>query len=403
MKRLYLLLAAFILLIIPLSVDAKTINIIDIHVFYSEDCPHCKAQFEFLERYEAENADVIVHSYEVTRGIENRELLNRVHEIMNNQSSMIPFTVIGTMNLVGFNANIELQIEKIVEAYREHNYRNIVGEIINGTMTAEEFEQIRAEYSVEIDDNIVRIPIFGDIDPRAFSLPLISVVIGYIDGFNPCSIWVLLFIITLLIGMNDRKKMWILGGTFIFGSVLIYLFFMFVMLNLAVSMMAMAYVRALIGAFAVGFGIWNLRKFNIARKQATGCQVMTEKRRKKMMERVKKITGEKRLLAAMGGVLLLAFSVNLIGFACTAGLPLLFTQILALNSITGLEAAMYIGLYMLAFSLNELIIFGVAMVTFTVTGISNKFTKYSYLIGGLIMVIIGLLLIFKPSWIMFNF
>jgi hypothetical protein len=403
MKKLYLLIAALLLLMIPLSVDAKTIQIIDIHVFYSEDCPHCKAQFDFLERFTADREDVIVHSYEVKRSIENLQILNRVHEVMDNHSSLIPFTVIGAMELVGFNSNTELQIEKIVAAYLEHDYKNIVGEIINGNLTAEEFELIKDKYTVEIPDDEVRIPIFGNINPRTFSMPLISVVIGYIDGFNPCSIWVLLFIITLLIGMNDRKKMWILGGTFIFGSVLIYLFFMFVMLNLAVSMMALTFIRALIGGFAVGFGLWNLRKFNIARKQDSGCQVMNEKRRKKLMEKVKNITSEKRLFIAMGGVLVLAFSVNLIGFACTAGLPLLFTQILALNNITGMEAAMYIGLYMLAFSVNELIIFGVAMVTFTVTGISNKFTKYSYLIGGLIMLIIGLLLIFKPSWIMFNF
>lgn len=43
------------------------------------------------------------------------------------------------------------------------------------------------------------------------------------------------------------------------------------------------------------------------------------------------------------------------------------------------------------------------MLTLKVSGISNKYSKYSKLIGGILMLIIGVLLIVKPEWIMFNF
>jgi hypothetical protein len=52
--------------------------------------------------------------------------------------------------------------------------------------------------------------------------------------------------------------------------------------------------------------------------------------------------------------------------------------------------------------LDDLIIFFIAMLTLEMTGITTKYSKISRLIGGLIMLAIGLMLIFKPSWLMFG-
>src|SRR5574344_1014567 len=99
----------------------------------------------------------------------------------------------------------------------------------------------------------------------------------------------------------------------------------------------------------------------------------------------------------------LAFTVNLIELACSAGLPLLFTQILALNDLNNFQYFIYVILYIFFFLLDDLIVFIIAMKTFEITGISTKYNKYSHLIGGIIMLIIGLLMIIKPAWLMFNF
>ena len=86
-----------------------------------------------------------------------------------------------------------------------------------------------------------------------------------------------------------------------------------------------------------------------------------------------------------------------------SALPLIFTQILAMNKVGKIAKLIYILLYILFFMIDDIIIFVIAMFTFKVTGISTKYTKYSHLIGGIIMLLIGLLMIFKPEWIMFNF
>ena len=108
-------------------------------------------------------------------------------------------------------------------------------------------------------------------------------------------------------------------------------------------------------------------------------------------------------LAAILGIIALAISVNVIELACSAGLPLIFTQILAMNNVSMVARVIYILIYILFFMIDDIIVFIIAMATFKITGISTKYTKYSHLIGGIIMLIIGILMIFKPSWIMFNF
>ena len=231
-----------------------------------------------------------------------------------------------------------------------------------------------------------------------------AMVIGFVDGFNPCAMWVLIFLISMLLGMKDKKKMWILGLTFLIFSGLVYLLFMLAWLNIAVSLSSIRWIQLIISAVALIGAFVNLRSyFKSVIKKDEGCEVVDNKKRKKLMERIKKYTSEKSLLLAMLGVMALAFSVNLIELACSAGLPLIFTQVLALNNLNALQYGIYIFIYLLFFLIDDIVVFVIAMKTFELTGISTKYTKYSHLIGGLIMLIIGLLMIFKPSWLMFNF
>ena len=122
-----------------------------------------------------------------------------------------------------------------------------------------------------------------------------------------------------------------------------------------------------------------------------------------IFEKIKKFTKEQNFILALIGVITLAVSVNIVELACSAGLPMLFSSILAINNIHGFTAFVYTLLYILFFLLDDIIVFVIAMLTLKVSGISNKYSKYSKLIGGILMLIIGVLLIVKPEWIMFNF
>ncbi len=121
------------------------------------------------------------------------------------------------------------------------------------------------------------------------------------------------------------------------------------------------------------------------------------------MERIKNIVKEKNFILAILGVIVLAITINVIELACSAGLPVMFTQILAMNKVSKSLYVIYLLLYILFFMIDDIVIFAIAMKTFKIKAISNKYTKYSHLVGGIIMLIIGILMIVAPKILMFNF
>ena len=106
---------------------------------------------------------------------------------------------------------------------------------------------------------------------------------------------------------------------------------------------------------------------------------------------------------AIIGIIILAASVNIIELMCSVGIPLLFTQILAMNNLSAGSYALYMFIYIFFFLIDDIVIFALAMITHKVTGISTKYNKYSHLIAGIIILLIGLLLLINPSILMFNF
>ena len=196
--------------------------------------------------------------------------------------------------------------------------------------------------------------------------------------------------------------MGIIGLSFLLTSALIYLMFMLAWLNAATLLLRVNVVRLIIGLIAIIGAFINLSSY-IRHRKDNGCDVIDDKKRNKIFDKIKKFTHEKSLLIAVFGAMTLAVSVNIVELACSAGLPVMFIEILSMNNPSIIEKIVYIGLYMIFFLLDDLIVFFVAMRTMELTGFSTKYGKLSKLVGGILLLGIGLLLIFKPEWLMFNF
>ena len=390
MKKIIISLIAFTFLFIP-NVNAE--DKIDIYLFYGDGCTHCAHEEEYLEDLQKENKDIEVHLYETWYNEENQILSTRVKNALGIENSGVPFTVIGNTGMVGFGTNTKYQIENLIKHYDDDI--SIVEKVIKNPTKYDKLHN-----PDELENHFIKLPILGEIDAKHFSLPIISIVIGVVDGFNPCAMWILLFLISMLLGMKNRKRMWILGLTFLITSSLTYLLFMISWLNLAKLITDTVLIRNIIAVVALVAGAINLASYF---EKEDGCDIVNKKERKKIFKKIKKFTREKHLLPAVLGIMALAVTVNIVELACSAGLPLLFTQILAMNDLTSLEYLAYMLIYIFFFLLDDIIVFTVAMVTLKVTGITTKYSNYSHLIGGIIMIIIGILLIFAPNILMFNF
>ena len=413
--------AVFLLLPVSAKADEKVINI---HLFYGNGCPHCAAEEEFLSDYLKDRTDVKLYKYEIWYDSHNQELLSKVQKEMGTTNKNgVPFTVIGKKTIVGYADRVtDEQIKDAINYYLNNDYRDYAGEITGKVKKTEVKEDIIKDESKSEDkkenkiekaddtkdsdqtDENVTVPVLGKINAKKVSLPILAVVLGFVDGFNPCAMWILIFLITMLFNMKDRKKMWILGLTFILTSGIVYLMFMLAWLNLATFISKIAFIRLLIAVIALVVGLINVYKYiDSLKKKDEGCDVVDKKDRKKIMEKIISITHEKKFIIALLGIMVLAASVNIIELMCSIGIPLLFTQILAMNNLSTFSYMIYMFIYIFFFLIDDIVIFVISMVTLKVTGLSTKYTKYSHLVGGIIMLIIGLLLIIKPELLMFNF
>ena len=173
-------------------------------------------------------------------------------------------------------------------------------------------------------------------------------------------------------------------------------------ITIALKMTQIIWIRNLIAVIALVGAFINFRSF-FNSKDDSGCEVVDDKKRKKMFARIRKFTSEKSFLLAILGVIGLAVSVNVVELACSAGLPIVFSELLVINNTSDTMKFVYTLVYILFFLLDDLVIFFIAMFTMQVTGISTKYNKYSHLLCGIVMLIIGVLLLLKPEWLMFNF
>ena len=383
-------------MLIPISAHAETKY--NIYLFYGKTCPHCAEEEEFLESYLGIYDNVELVKYEVWNSKENRELLTKVQDELNNHASGVPYLVIGEKVIVGYTEGIhDKQIKKEIKEYVSTKKPVDVIKLID------EGNHIEKPKEKPKEDKEFTLPILGKVNAKNISLPLLAVVLGLVDGFNPCAMWVLIFLISMLIGLKDKKKLILYGSVFLITSGLVYFGLMFTWLSVIAKVSVSLVFRIIIAVFALGAGIYNLYSYIKSLKENDGCTVTNTKQRKTIMTKIKKFTSEKNVILAILGIIVLAIGVNFIELLCSAGLPTLFTEILAINNISMGKGIMYNLIYIIFFMLDDFIIFMIAVTTMNIKVISTKYSKYSHLVAGIIMLIIGILLILKPEWVMFNF
>ena len=396
MKRIKQLIFILILglLVNPLFQLVEAADEVDVHFFHSTTCLNCGDMDEFLIKLEENYPEMNIIYYEISDD-SNYDLFTQVTSAFG-LGTFTPTVVIGGIAFQGYNSQIETDIEATLNQYASETYVDIVDKIINGeSVLATDFDELTRS---------IDLPFIGEVEVESVSLFVGAMLLGFVDGFNPCAMWVLIFLIGMLVNLKDRKRMWIIGITFLFTSALAYFILMFAYLELSSNLLSSAiWFRYLVGLFAAVFGSYNVYKYFKNRKKEIGCEVTDDNKRTKIIERIKDIVKKQNLFLALIGVVILAITVNLIELACSAGLPLLFTQILSYNDLSSGTELFYMGIYILFFLIDDLIIFTIAMFTMKVTGISNKYSSLSSIVGGILMIIIGTLLVFFPNIIMFNF
>lgn len=375
----------------PVLAESPKVNL---YFFYSKTCPHCLEEEIFLETLESKFSNLVIKGFEVSDK-KNILLAQRAREALGIRIAAVPLTVAGDHYVLGYRdaETTGREILALVNYNFKESPRDIIGEIID--------EENKPSPSTEDQKYLeAKLPLLGKIDLKMLSLPVLTVVIGLMDGFNPCAMWVLVFLISLLLGMKDRKRMWILGSAFIGASGLVYFLFMSAWLNFFLFIGFVNWVRIMVGLVALAVGGYNLWEYERNKKGL--CHLTSGKKTQRVFSRLKSIVQEKKIFFALAGITALALAVNLVELVCSAGFPAIYTQVLSLAKLPNWQYYLYLILYLIFFMLDDMLVFAAAMVTLKKVAINTKYGAISRLIGGILMLIIGLLLLLKPEWLIFG-
>ncbi len=368
-----------------------------IYYFRAEGCPHCARAGEFLRRYAAD-ARTAIRDYEINNDALGREYFIKVVEALRVRDPGVPFILIGDWAVIGYRSDewtgtaIQAQVARCLSQACQDN----VAAILAGKPAA---SPIRVDEGGLLPETF-KLPLIGEVTTATLSLPALTVVLGAIDGFNPCAMWALVFLLGLLMGTKDRERMWILGLTFLFGSGLVYFLIMAAWLNVLLAIGFSYWIRIAVGVVALGAAAYYLYDF-VANPDAA-CEVSHSGNRQQVLGRLRRFALEERLWPALVGVFLLAIAVNMIELVCSAGIPAVYTQVLALTPMPAWQYYGYLLLYNFIYMLDDIAIFAVAVATLQMTGIGARYARASRLIGGIVLAAVGLMLLFRPQWLTFH-
>lgn len=265
--------------------------------------------------------------------------------------------------------------------------------LLNQSLSATERDLIGRSAPVDA----IAVPFLGPLNLRELGLPLFTIVLGLLDGFNPCAMWVLLFLLSMLLNLRDRQKMLLVGGLFVAVSGVVYFAFMAAWLNLFLLIGLSAWIQFLLGLVALLIGALNFKDyFSLGAGPSVGIPGAAKP---EIYRQVRRILQAENLIGALAGVAVLAALVNTVELLCTAGLPAIYTRVLTLHALPDWQYYAYLALYNLAYIADDSLMLSIAVVTLSQQKLQEQGARRLKLLSGLVMMSLGLMFIFRPHWL----
>ena len=249
---------------------------------------------------------------------------------------------------------------------------------------------------VETTDQI-EVPLLGRLSASKLGMPLFTLAIGLIDGFNPCAMWVLLFLLSILVNLKDRRRIVAIAGTFVIVSGLAYFAFMAAWLNVFALIGYLRPIQIVLALMAIVIGSIHTKDF-FAFKQGISLSI-PESAKPGIYARVRSIVTAEHIGGAVAGAITLAVLVNIVELLCTAGLPALYTNILMQQGLTAAGRYAYLGLYILAYMFDDTLMVAIVVITLSKRKLQETQGRWLKLISGAAILLLGVVMLFRPEWL----
>jgi len=365
----------FLFLILLFSVANNVLaQEVEINFFYSPTCPHCAKEEKFLDEMEEEHPELMINRLSIARS-SNVGFLKELyaeHEVPRSKYGAVPVTFIGDHYFVGFGTNIGREIENC---------------ILNNLCEREEGGATFVGLEGEIE-----VPFLGKINLKKYSLPVMAILLGALDGFNVCSLGALVLILGLVLALKSRKKTLLFGGIFILTTALIYGVLIVIWYSIF-SFFAryMNFMQVLVGLLGIGGGIYFLKEFLKFRKYGPTCEVSTGKGLiSNFSDKFKEsLQNSKNIVFLLLSILFFAAIITIIEFPCSAVVPVAFAGVLAQSGLSTFSYLSYIAIFVIFYMIDEIIVFLIAFFTMKVWLASSKVVTWVTLLESIILFILG--------------
>ena len=359
-------LCALALSCLPLVAQPAAPALDELQVFVREGCPHCADAKEFLPGFAAAHPGLRITYRSLDHDPTARDELVRRSRAAGLWPPGVPTFAFGDELLAGFESP---------EA------------------TGPRLEALVARAARPVPE--VETPWLGTLSVSRLGLPLFTLAIGLVDGLNPCAMWVLLFLLSMLVHLQDRRRMALIAGTFVFVSGAVYYAFMAAWLNLFLAVGLSTAVRLGLGAAALLIGVLNVRdamagSYTLAIPAAAKPGIYA---------RVRALLQARTLALALGAAAVLAVAVNFIELLCTAGLPAIYTAVLAQQGLSPPAHYAYLGLYIVGYIADDALMVAIAVTALGSRKLTERGGQWLKLLSGAVMLALGVVMIARPQWL----
>ncbi len=380
--------------LLPEKIGDAGMSSADIEVFVRNGCPHCAKAELFLQSLKRERPELRVVIHDVSKEPAALEQLQRLAKDQGVRVVKVPAFHVGEQLIIGYSD--ELTTGQLIRGALSQTQ---ISQNLDTSGSCEAEESLSCEAGAEVKTPAPQsytIDFFGRrLSLDEIGLPLFTLAMGLLDGFNPCSLWVLILIISLLAPMNNRPRMFAIAGTFIVVEGLAYFIFMAAWLNLFLLIGLSRISEIVIAVIALLAGMINLKDFWF---YGRGISLsIPDAAKPDIYARMRRILHAENLTGALIGAVVLAILVQIVEFMCTSGFPALYTRILTLKQLDSMSYYSYLLLYNLAYMFDDVIILTIGVITLSQHRLQEKEGRWLKLISGLVMVGLGIYLVFAPG------
>jgi len=331
-------------------------------------CPVCSKPEEHVGIFD--DFPVEVRIYEVFYDEAGREKYNQVSEELQITAKGFPTLVYNERYWLGFSNIVQEEIIAAIESSLDQG-------------------------AVEYKNNAFRLPLFGAVDFQAAPILLTTVLIAFLDGFNPCSLFVLTFLLTIIIHSASRKKIFLIGFTFLLVTTFVYGLFILGILNIMVFATRLFWIRNIVAALVIVVGLFGIKDFWVAKEGPTFS--IPEKYKSRFYKQVRRVFYTDSALPMIGATAVMGLGIALVELPCTAGFPFIWSTIVTSLDLSANYFALLFAIYLLVYLLDEVIIFVFAVIKMRLAKMTEEQGKTLKLVAGTLMLILGLILLISPK------